>query len=135
MVPVAVNHGLYIPVMPLLEIIGVIIGAFGFLPLIEGFVDHQHSKLVTGIQKVSGWRIVAGADGIVAILLHPLYPAVLSIRKGSSTKQTIVMMHAGSFHQNFLSVQQESILCTVSNGPDTECGLITVCLLSIAVKR
>lgn len=51
----------------------IVLLAFSFLPLVEGFMNHQHTQSVASIKEILGHLIVGTSDGIVAVSFHQFH--------------------------------------------------------------
>jgi len=100
MIAVTQYHCFNILFPPFIEKPVVILRIFGFLPVVKGFVHHEHPQRVTGIKEMARWRVVGGADGIEAGFLHGFHPPEFSRPEGRGSQRTVIMVKATPFQQN-----------------------------------
>ena len=77
MIAVAQDHAFEIALPPVLEIEVVVLGIFvACLPAVERFVNDEHAEAIAGIEEISRGRVVAGADGVVAVCFQDFHSAL-----------------------------------------------------------
>jgi len=50
MIAIAHDHGLDVPLRPILEVHTVVVRGLGLLPSVEGFVEDQHAEAIADVE-------------------------------------------------------------------------------------
>ena len=78
MVAVPQNHCRQISAPPIVKVHVVVVDILAFAPAVEGFVDHQHTQPITGVQKRGSRRVVGAAHRIEAVGFEQFHLALFS---------------------------------------------------------
>ena len=118
----AYAHGLAVDDGLLLtrEVVAVVILAFLLLPLVETFVDNQHTQRVAGVEEGFGGQVMARAHGIVALCLHQFYLAYLGTVDGGTAQKSVVVVDAAAAKFHRLAVEQETLVGRERDSADAE---------------
>ena len=110
MAPVPPHPGRHVLGIGVGEEAGVVIGGLGQLPHVVELVHHQQAQAVAQVQQLPGGRIVAGADGVHAHLLHqPQLPfRRLFVERRAQRAQIVVQAHAVQLDD--LAVEEKALI-------------------------
>ena len=94
MIPVTADRRSQIPVAPFIKELMIVLLAFSFLPLVEGFMNHQHTQSVASIKEILGHLIVGTSDGIVAVSFHQFHFPFFGTVDGGGSQKSVIVMYA-----------------------------------------
>src|ERR1019366_6196250 len=112
-IAVAVDEVLDVALVPLVEIVGVAVGAdltLADLPLVERLVHHQEAHAVAEVHEFGGVGIVAGADGIAAHLAQNFEAALPDAFRDGGADASGLMVQADAVELDAFAVEQESLV-------------------------
>src|ERR1035437_5662115 len=113
MIAVAVNEVLDVALVPLVEIVGVAVGAdlsLADLPLVERLVHHEEAHAVAEIQEFRCVGIVAGADGVASHLAQDFQAAFPDALRDGGADASGLVVQADPVQLDVFAVEQESLV-------------------------
>ena len=131
MIPVTADRRSQIPVAPFIKELMIVLLAFSFLPLVEGFMNHQHTQSVASIKEMLGHLIVGTSDGIVAVSFHQFHFPFFGTVDGGGSQKSVIVMYATPFQLHRLTIQQKAFLSRKRKGADTKRNRYLIILLSV----
>ena len=120
MIAITTHHQRHVVVMVAAEILTVVIGALGFFPLVEHFVNHQESQTVTSIEECLGGQIVAATHGIISLRLHEFHLSDVGTVNACGSEQTVVVMDTASVEFEAFAVEFETFFGRKTEGSDAK---------------
>ena len=110
MVAVADDHAGEVALPPVFEVEVVVVRVLvAGLPAVEGLVDHEHALAVASVEKRGRRRIMAGANGVVAVGLEDLDAALFGARDAGGAERAVVMMHAAAAQLVGLAIDAQAV--------------------------
>src|ERR1019366_7378688 len=128
-IAVAMDEVLDVALVPLVEIVGVAIGAdlaLADLPLVERLVHHQEAHAVAEVHEFGGVGIVAGADGVAAHLAQDFEAALPDALRDGGADASGLMVQADAVELDAFAVEQESLVGVEDGFADAGGGDILV---------
>ena len=113
MIAVAVDEVLDVALVPLVEIVGIAVGAdltLADLPLVERLVHHQEAHAVAEIHEFRRVGIVAGADGVAPHLTQNLQTALPDALRDGGADASSLMVQADAVQLDAFAVEQEALV-------------------------
>ena len=120
MVVILVDHVCQVLSPPVLQECHIVISGLMHVPGIDELVHHQHAQPVAGIKDRFGAGVMRASECVVSVLLMQADLALFRFRKCTCTKQTIVMMNAGTAKNDPLTVDRHALGRIPCQSSDTE---------------
>lgn len=107
-IAVAQDHGIDVPLPPIVKDDVVIFRVLALRPAIKGFVEHHHAEPVAGGQECRRGRIVGGANAGESGFFEDLDAALLGAIEGGGAQRSVVVVNAPPGQLDGFPVEQES---------------------------
>ena len=134
MVAVTQNEIAQVPLMPFVEITGIVVSCLFFAPHIKCLIHHNESHTVAQVEQLRSRGIVGAAYAIASHLFQNLQLAFDGTNIHRCAQATQVMMHAHSVYLHRLSIEGKAFLRIKAESTDAHRSFITV-YTAVSVKQ